>query len=126
MDGGCPVAAGMFELDDIPESDPVRRRLIAMEVSWRGQLAQLVSEAVASGELRRGLDVDQFVWELCGIYLNHHASHRFLHDPSARDRAEEAVESLMARSLGVPKQGKSRAARQKPSRRRPKAKIAKA
>jgi AcrR family transcriptional regulator len=125
LHGGCPDAAGMFELDDAPESDPVRQRLIAMEASWRGQLAQLVNEAVASGELRHGLNVDQFVWELCGIYLNHHASHRFLHDPSARDRAVEAFESLVARSLAVRKQGNSRAARQKQGRRRPKAKTAK-
>lgn len=81
--GGCPVAAGMFEFDDAPESDLIRRRLFAMEERWRVQLTQLVTEAIESGEFRRELDVDQFVWELCGIYLNHHASHRFICDPPA-------------------------------------------
>lgn len=98
LGGGCPVAAGMFELDDAPESDAVRRQLISMEERWRGQLAQLVNAAIETGELRRDLDVNQFVWELCGIYLSHHASHRFIRDPLALDRAERAFESLIERS----------------------------
>ena len=105
LHGGCPVAAGMFELDDAPESDPVRQRLISMEARWREQLAQLVREAIESGELRRELDVDQFVWEMCGIYLNHHASHRFIRDPSALDRAQRAFESLIERSVPLRKSG---------------------
>ncbi len=36
------MAAGMFELDDAPESDLVRRRLLTMEARWRVQLVQLV------------------------------------------------------------------------------------
>lgn len=96
--GGCPIAAGMFEFDDAPEADRIRRQLFTMEKRWRVQLAQLVSESIGSGELRRDLDVDQFVWELCGIYLSHHASHRFIRDPHAFRRAEAAFESLIDRS----------------------------
>ena len=107
LHGGCPVAAGMFELDDAPESDPVRQRLVSMEALWREQLAQLVNEAIESGELMRDLDVDQFVWEMCGIYLNHHASYRFIRDASASERAQRAFESLVERSLPL---GKSRSA----------------
>ncbi len=126
LHGGCPVAAGMFELDDAPESDPVRQRLISMEARWRGQLARLVNETVESGEFRRDLDVDQFVWEMCGIYLNHHASHRFVRDPSALDRAEHAFESLVERSLAVRKSRNTRAVGRERGRRPPKAKTAKA
>jgi hypothetical protein len=78
---GRSFAAGMFEFDDAPESDLVRQRLFSMGERWRGQLTQLVNEVIASGEFRRDLDATQFVWELCGIYLNHHASHRFIRDP---------------------------------------------
>jgi AcrR family transcriptional regulator len=99
LGGGCPVVAAMFEFDDAPESDLTRQRVLSMEERWRGQLKQLVNEVIASGEFRRDLDADQFVWELCGIYLNHHASHRFLRDPLALDRAEKAFESLIERSL---------------------------
>jgi AcrR family transcriptional regulator len=109
--GGCPVAAGMFEFDDAPESDLIRRRLFSMEERWRVQLAQLVTEAIESGEFRRDLDVDQCVWELCGIYLNHHASHRFIRDPLAFNRAERAFESLIERSLAAHTSGKPKTGR---------------
>ena len=98
LHGGCPVAAGMFEFDDAELTHPVRQRLLAMEQRWRGFLVQLVSEAVATGELRKDLDAEQFVWELCGIYLNHHVSHRFLRDGRADRQAWAAFESLLDRS----------------------------
>jgi AcrR family transcriptional regulator len=124
LGGGCPVAAGMFELDDAPESDLIRQRLASMEERWRGQLTQLVNEVIASGEFRRDLDADQFVWELCGIYLNHHASHRFIRDPLALGRAEKAFESLIERSRAAHAPGKPRVL-QKRNRQGPRGKAAK-
>lgn len=97
--GGCPIAAGLFEYDDASTEAPVRRRLLAMEERWRFFLGTTVGEAVETGELRADLDVEQFVWELCGMYLNHHVSQRFLHDPNANARAQEAFEGLIKRSL---------------------------
>jgi AcrR family transcriptional regulator len=94
--GGCPVAAGMFELDDA--EGPVRDHVLAMEKEWRSIVGQCVREAIACGHLRRGLDVEQFVWELCGIYLSHHASLRFVRDPTANRRAQTAVRGLMNRA----------------------------
>ncbi|MGI8770626.1 MAG: TetR/AcrR family transcriptional regulator [Acidobacteriaceae bacterium] len=96
LTGGCPVAAGMFELDDI--ESPVRERLKKMESEWRGLLGQLTRQAIEHGELRANLDIDQFVWELCGIYLSHHASLRFVRDPRADERAHRAFEALVDRS----------------------------
>ena len=101
--GGCPIAAGLFELDDVAESDPVRQRLLSMEEQWREFLVATTREAMATGELAASLDVDQFVWELCGIYLNHHVSERFLHDPAAVNRAHSAFEGLVERSLSKSK-----------------------
>ncbi len=100
LPGGCPVAAGMFELDDV--EGPVRDKIVAMEVYWRGLLGQLVREAVELGHLRADLDGDQFVWDLCGIYLSHHASSRFLRDPAADSRAHRAFRALLdhARPIG--------------------------
>jgi AcrR family transcriptional regulator len=94
--GGCPVAAAMFELDDL--QGEVRAKAVEMEAYWRGFLAQNVREAVWSGHLRVDLDVDQFVWELCGIYLMHHASRRFIRDAASDSRASVAFESLLTRS----------------------------
>jgi AcrR family transcriptional regulator len=97
LPGGCPVAAGLFEFDDVEGA--VRNQILAMESEWRGLLRRLVEEAVASGHLRRDLDVDQFVWELCGIYLSHHAAHRFLRAADADRRANTAFQVLIDRAL---------------------------
>ena len=108
LPGGCPVAAGIFEFDDM--EGPVRDKLLKMEAEWRGLLTKLVVDAISLGHLRRGLDADQFVWELCGIYLSHHVAQRFLKSPAADRRAALAFESLLARSLPVKKGRKTKSA----------------
>src|SRR5579863_3206532 len=67
LPGGCPVAAGLFEFDDV--EGRVRNKILEMEGVWRRTLIELVARAVELGHLRCDLDVDQFVWELSGIYL---------------------------------------------------------
>jgi AcrR family transcriptional regulator len=96
LPGGCPVAAGLFELDDQP--GPLRVRLLELEQHWRDMLSGLTVKAVALGQLHADLDVDQFVWEVFGLYLSHHVSVRFLYDPQADDRARRALASLIERS----------------------------
>src|SRR5262249_23206220 len=86
LGGGGAVAGGFFELDDAPESDPVRQRLAAMELEFRPLLIAITADAIARGELRPDLDSAQFVWEIGGIYLHHHVSYRFIHDPLATTR----------------------------------------
>lgn len=97
LSGGCPVAAGMFELDDLGSA--VRDRLLVMESSWREFLKSLTTAAVERKELRSDLDIEQFVWELCGIYLSHHASYRFVRDPNADARALKAFDRLVKNAL---------------------------
>jgi AcrR family transcriptional regulator len=97
LPGGCPVAAGLFEFDDI--EGQVRNKILEIESSFRQMLIDLVQRAVDLGHLRRDLDVEQFVWELCGIYLGHHAAHRFLRSADADVRAQTAFEALVGRAL---------------------------
>ncbi len=94
--GGCPIAAALFELDDVEGA--VRDQALAMEGEWRGLLTGLVQAAAGLGHLRHDLDADQFVWELCGIYLSHHASYRFVRDPKADVLAATAFQALIERS----------------------------
>jgi AcrR family transcriptional regulator len=105
LPGGCPVAAGLFEFDDVEGA--VRDKILEMESAWRRLLTQLVREAVECGHLARDLDVEQFVWELCGIYLGHHAAHRFLRSADADRRARTAFEALLKRATPVPARKKS-------------------
>ena len=111
LQGGCPLTAGMFELDDAELKDPVRQRLLAMEEEWRDFLTQLTTDAIANGDLRQNLDAKQFVWELFGIYLAHHTSYRFVRDPLATDRAMTAFNALLLRSSSVKKPAKEVARR---------------
>jgi AcrR family transcriptional regulator len=97
LPGGCPVAAGLFEFDDI--EGVVRNKILEMEGQWRRLLIGLVQRAVDLGHFRQDLDVDQFVWELCGIYLGHHAAHRFLRAVDADARAKTAFEALIERAM---------------------------
>ena len=101
LPGGCPVAAGLFEFDDVP--GPVHDKILTMEAEWRSLLTKTVKEACALGHLRADLDVTQFVWELCGIYLSHHAAQRFLKSPDADRRAKTAFEALLKRAEPVPR-----------------------
>jgi len=100
LPGGCPVAAGLFEFDDI--EGRVRNKILEMEGQWRLTLTELVQRAVDLGHFRRDLDVDQFVWELCGIYLGHHAAHRFLRASDADARAQTAFQALVDRAMKAP------------------------
>src|SRR5439155_16280869 len=96
LPGGCPVAAGLFEFDDIEGA--VRNKILQMEAEFRQLLTGIVKSAVTLGHLRRDLDVDQFVWELSGIYLSHHAAHRFLRSKDADQRAKTAFQALLDRA----------------------------
>src|SRR5581483_504156 len=40
LPGGCPVAAGMFECDDV--EGPVRDKILALEATWRSFLGDRV------------------------------------------------------------------------------------
>ena len=95
LPGGCRVAAALFELDDL--EGEVRDHVVALESRWRALLLTLVERAVQLGHLTASTDVAQFVWELFGIYLSHHAFARFLRDPDADRRAKTAFDALIAR-----------------------------
>jgi AcrR family transcriptional regulator len=106
LPGGCPVAAAMFELDDV--DGPVRDWVLAQERRWCDFLRHNVEQAVTRGQLQPDLDAEQFVWEMCGIYLAHHVAYRFRKARDADQRAETAFEALLARALREEKAGKSK------------------
>lgn len=95
--GGCPIASAFFELDDV-EGD-IRNHVSAMEREWRDQLARIVDEVIAVGDLSAETDVDQFVWEMCANYLGHHVSSRFLRSAEADARARQSFDALIVAHL---------------------------
>ncbi len=99
LPGGCPVAAAMFELDDV--EGMVRKRLLAEVRQWEAAMKDLAADAVARGHLRKDLDIDQFFWEIQCIYLGHHVARRFFRSPQANTQAVKAFRSLVERALPV-------------------------
>lgn len=86
----------MFELDDV--EGPVREKLLDVERQWSEILKQVIAESIATGDFRGDLDIDQFIWELMGFYLSHHASRRFMRSRDANMRAKKAFQGLIDRS----------------------------
>ncbi len=80
----------------------LRDRVAALDEEWRLLLAAQVRQAVDLGHLQAETDVDQVVWELCGIYLAHHSSMRFHRDPAADRRAQNALVALLRRNGADP------------------------
>lgn len=93
LPGGCVINAAAAEFDDQPGAlrDEVRNGMLAL----RRTLADTVAKAVATGELRADTDVDQFAFELEGIYQVAQQSRRLLNDPDADRRALVAFDRLV-------------------------------
>lgn len=103
LPGGCVINAAAAEFDDQPGPlrDEVRNGLLAL----RRTLAETVTKAVATGELRADTDVEQFVFELNGIYQVTQQSRRLLNDLDADRRALAAFDRLI-RDNAVTEEGK--------------------
>jgi hypothetical protein len=95
LPGGCPLYGAAFELDDAAPG-PVRDFLLERHREWTGLLSRLVREAVDRGELARDLNIEQFVWQLIGVYLAHHLAQRLCADPNADARGMAAFEDIVA------------------------------
>ncbi len=91
--GGCLFTAASSELDDEP--GPVRDELARGENDWFDSIAQIVRGGIREGHFQPDLDADQFAYEMQGIFLAYHHSHRLLSDKRARDRAAIAMQRLM-------------------------------
>ncbi|MCM2290504.1 MAG: TetR/AcrR family transcriptional regulator, partial [Sulfuritalea sp.] len=93
LPGGCVINAAAAEFDDQPGAlrDEVRNALLAL----RRSLGEIVAKAVDTGELRPDTDIEQFVFELNGIYQATQQNRRLFNDPDADRRALAAFERLV-------------------------------
>ncbi len=93
LPGGCIFVAAAAELDD--REGPVRDYVVAQSRDLLQTIARAARLAVEAGHFRRDLDVDQFAFDLHGIYLGFHDAHRLLRDPKAEQRARHAWARLL-------------------------------
>ncbi|GAA3109573.1 TetR/AcrR family transcriptional regulator [Pseudonocardia yunnanensis] len=93
-EGGCPLVAAAFELDDQP--GPVRDRLVRDQHAWFDTLATMATICVAEGHFRSDTDPRQFAQDIEGVMLAYHVASRLLADPDAAARAHRGLEALLA------------------------------
>jgi AcrR family transcriptional regulator len=95
-DAGCIFVAASAEFDDQPGL--VRDELVRSEQDWLDTMATVAGTAVAEGEFREQLDIEQFAYEMHGIMLAHHHASRLLRSPRSDERARRALDALITRS----------------------------
>jgi AcrR family transcriptional regulator len=93
-EGGCPLVAASFELDDQP--GPVREHLVRVQRDWADTLATIFTAGIGEGHFRVDADPRQFAQDLQGVMLSYHFASRLLADPGAADRARRALHALLA------------------------------
>jgi AcrR family transcriptional regulator len=96
LPGGCIFIAAAAEVDDRPGS--LRDAVVKHEHDLMEMITTVAGTAVAEGQWRSDLDLEQFGFEMYGILLAHHHSFRLMHDARANERTRAAFESLVARS----------------------------
>lgn len=99
LPGGCVINAAAAEFDDQP--GPLREEVKKGLLALRRTLADAVGKAVEIGELRRDIDIDQFVFELGRIYQVTHQSRRLFNDPDADRRALVAFDRLVRDNAAI-------------------------
>lgn len=93
LPGGCLLRAASAELDD--REGPARDFLVQTIRDLIATLARAARIAVEEGHFKKGLDCEQFAFELQAILLAYHEQHRLLRDPKCEKRARAAFEGLV-------------------------------
>ena len=93
-DGGCPLLGASIELDDQPGE--LRTYLVEKQRAWLDCIRAAAARAVAEGDLRAELDIEQFAFEFNSIGLGFNFAHRLLDDTAAATRARTALARLVA------------------------------
>ena len=92
-EGGCPLVAASFELDDQP--GPVRERLVRVQRDWAETLAMVFTSGISEGHFQPDADAHQFAQDVQGVMLAYHLASRLLADPRAAERARRALAALL-------------------------------
>jgi len=96
MPGGCLLHAAATELDD--REGPVRDYLVATLRELNAAIAKAARLAVEEGHFRRGVDCEQFAFEMQAVLLAYNQHRRLFRDARSERRAREAFERLIRSS----------------------------
>lgn len=91
--GACLFLSAATELSGQP--GPVRDRVVADHRDLHEAIVNVFGSAVAEGHFRPDADPAQFAFDLYGVMLAFHLTHRLMGDPRAQSRVRDAFEHLV-------------------------------
>jgi AcrR family transcriptional regulator len=94
--GGCVFVAAAAELDDKPGR--ARDYLVASQKQLLTAITKAAELAIDVGHFGRGVDCEQFAFDMYGIVLAFNHARRLMHDRSAEARARAAFNRLVVSS----------------------------
>lgn len=93
LEGGCIFVAASIEYDDQPGQ--MHDALVRNQRDWREFIEGVAQSAVASGDFKSDLDVEQFAFQLQGLLYAFHHTSRLLGDPRAANQAQQGLVQLL-------------------------------
>ena len=88
----CFFISGAAEFDDRPGI--VRDELIRSVEDWRAALRRAIKESIATGHLKKKINVDALLFQLYSTVLGVHHDSRFLQNPKSLALANKLIKSI--------------------------------
>jgi AcrR family transcriptional regulator len=94
--GGCPIDSASREYDHVP--GPMRDAILDKQRHLDRELSKAVQMAIATGELARETDPEEFVFDFFALVLMCYRAEMVLGPAEAQKRARASFERLVARN----------------------------
>ena len=93
LSGGCIFVQSSNDFKDRPSK--VRAYLLGQQKAWIDCLRRLAESAIDAGDFRKGIDCEQFAFELYSLLLGFHLYQKLLKSEDIPERQQTALETLI-------------------------------
>ena len=93
LTGGCIFVTAAADFSSRPGK--VRDALLEQQGQWLASLKRFCRSSIRAGDLRDGIDCDQFAFDLYSLLLGFHLYHELLQDTETRNYQETALNRLL-------------------------------
>jgi AcrR family transcriptional regulator len=93
LTGGCIFVTASTDFSSRPGK--VRDALLEQQAQWLSSLKRFCKSSIRAGDLRDGIDCDQFAFDLYSLLLGFHLYQELLQDKETRNYQETALSRLL-------------------------------